>query len=331
MTTRSVRAFTLIELLVVIAIIGIMFGMLLPAIQASREAARRAACINNLTQIGLALQSYESAHTVFPPGTIDKQGPILNKPQGYHMSWIVQILPYVEETVTFQHIDFSAGVYDKKNDPVRRVSMGRLLVCPSYSGEIYLDFADDGTVETDEFGLPVDEPHSWASNYAGCHHDLEAPIDEDNHGVFFLNSRVRFEDITDGARHTIFVGEKRVASQREYGWMSGTMATLRNTGTPLDITPWDDDYNAAAYSRWDGGTGKEPTSDEQTQGGPPVPAANPALEVGGFGADHPMIVNFLFGDTAVRSVSKDIDLLLLQQLGHRADGKLLKAGPTRDD
>ena len=68
-----------------------------------------------------------------------------------------------------------------------------------------------------------------ASNYAGCHHDVEAPIDADNHGVLFLNSHVSSDDIPDGAGHTIFMGEK-IVTAGDLGWTSGTRATLRNTG-----------------------------------------------------------------------------------------------------
>ena len=74
-----------------------------------------------------------------------------------------------------------------------------------------------------------------ASNYAGCHHDVEAPIDVDNHGVFFLNSRLHYDDIRDGASHTIFLAEKRIGGG-DLGWASGTSSTLRNTGTPLNGT-----------------------------------------------------------------------------------------------
>ena len=103
------------ELLVVIAIIGILIAMLLPAVQGVREAARRANCANNLAQIGTALSNYQSAHLALPPGTIETKGPIYSVPQGNHISWMTQILPYLEEQSAYKQIDFSQGAYDKKN------------------------------------------------------------------------------------------------------------------------------------------------------------------------------------------------------------------------
>ena len=86
--------FTLIELLVVIAIIAVLIALLLPAVQAAREAARRAQCVNNLMQLGIAMQNYESSHEMLPPGVVNLTGPILDQPKGYHFGWLVQILPY---------------------------------------------------------------------------------------------------------------------------------------------------------------------------------------------------------------------------------------------
>ena len=285
------RGFTLVELLVVIAIIGILIALLLPAVQAAREAARRSQCVNNLAQLGLALQNYDAAHEMLPPGVVDAAGPIRNVPQGYHMSWLVQLLPYVEEQVTFQHVDFSVGAYDKKNEPVSKKEIS-VFTCPS----------DPGV--------------SWGegpstSNYAGCHHDVEAPIDADNHGVFFLNSHVRSRDILDGASHTIFLGEKKIDAD-ELGWMSGTRSTLRNTGTPVNGTP-------AVTNR--PGVG-------DAAGRQPAPAGDDAsnLYVGGFSSFHPGGANVLLGDGSARFLSETIDVPIYQQLGHRADGKLLQRG-----
>ena len=93
------EGFTLIELLVVIAIIAVLIGLLLPAVQAAREAARRAQCVNNLMQLGIAVHNYESAHEVLPPGVVDPTGPIKNLPQGLplRLADAVAPLPRAEE------------------------------------------------------------------------------------------------------------------------------------------------------------------------------------------------------------------------------------------
>jgi len=316
------RAFTLVELLVVIAIIGILIALLLPAIQAAREAARRAACINNLNQLGVALNNYESAHGVLPPGTIDKQGPIHNVPQGYHIGWLVQLLPYIEEGVTYKNVDFSVGAYDKKNAAARSVGIA-LFVCSSFAGPTRIQPRDaTGAIVPppidpatgEELGPP---PGSvCVSTYAGCHNDVEAPIDANNNGVLFLNSHVSQRDVTDGTTHTIYVGEK-LSGESDLGWMSGTRATLRNAGTAINMT------TEADLMGFGSPAGPVP--------GELPPAAAGDLFVGGFGSSHSSVCNFLFGDGAVHSIRKGIPLSVLQQLANRADGKLLTEGPTRND
>src|SRR5262245_60210859 len=107
MNSPSRRGFTLIELLVVIAIIAVLIALLLPAVQAAREAARRSQCVNNLKQLGLALQTYESAHTKFPPGnvtaTIDV-GMGLSSWTGW--SPHAMLLPYLEQTPLYNSANF---------------------------------------------------------------------------------------------------------------------------------------------------------------------------------------------------------------------------------
>ena len=307
MNNHNSRGFTLVELLVVIAIIGILIALLLPAVQAAREGARRMQCSSNLVQLGIAMRNYESAHEMLPPGVVNDSGPILNKPQGYHISWTVQLLPYIEQKVTFNHVDFSKGAYGKENRPVAELRLAALL-CPSDAG-------------------------GWSSggpgdvNYAGCHHDVEASIDDDNHGSFFLNSSLRSREIPDGASNTIFLGEKQIDS-RDLGWMSGTGTTLRNTGTPINDTPIERKEGAAPYWEslvWDEDREEYVEIQEEEPESPETPEVAAArLIVGGFGSFHPSVSNFLFGDGSVRALSEVIDTQVYQQMGHRDDGKLFQ-------
>lgn len=283
MRSKRGGGFTLVELLVVIAIIGVMVAMAIPAVQASREVGRRAQCHANLAQIMLALQNYESAYESLPPGVVNLDGPIRNEAVGLHQGWLVQLLPYLDQGNVYRQVDLAKSVYDPANAPVRELSPA-VFICPTE---------------------PLDR--RGASSYAGCHHDVEAPIAADNHGVLFLNSRMRREDIPDGTAYTIFVGEKRIDAA-DLGWMSGTRATLRNTGLPLN----DPQTQAAATEL-------------------PPPAGN-AIDptaavtyVGGFASSHVNGAFVGFGDSSVRFVGEDIDLKLWQQLGNRADGKLLSA------
>jgi prepilin-type processing-associated H-X9-DG protein len=259
---------------------------LLPAVQAAREAARRMQCTNNLTQLSLAVQGYEGAYRHYPAGTMNEAGPIRSVAEGYHHNWLSRLLPFMEEQNTYQHIDLIAGVYDDKNKPVREVQVS-LHGCPSDPG------AYSGQNST---------------SYAGCHHDVSAPIDADNNGAFFLNSWLAYDDISDGASHTIFIGEKLSDRDRDLGWMSGTRWTLRNTGVALNL---DKPY----YWR------------TQQSGEREDPGLSDPLYVGGFGSFHPGGGMFAFGDGHVGFLAETIIDDVYQQLGHRADGKLLSRGP----
>jgi len=291
------RAFTLVELLVVIAIIGILIALLLPAIQAAREAARRTSCRNNLVQLGIAMHNYASAQECLPPGTTEPAGPVRNVPQGNHLGWLVALLPYLEEGVAFGAIDPSAGAYGPKNAAVRELPIS-VFICPSYIGASVIE--EESKSDGGETPAAEVSTARAISSYAGCHHDVEAPIDADNHGVLYLNSAVRLDAVSDGLTHTIFIGEK-LGDDFDLGWMSGTRATLRNTGAQI---------NAEGGDEPAAGTGAD-------------------LQVGGFGSAHAGGAQFVMGDGAVHFISEMIDQGVFQQLGHRADGKLLKGGPTR--
>jgi prepilin-type processing-associated H-X9-DG protein len=243
-------------------------------------------------QLGVALQNYETAHEVLPPGAVNQAGPIAEKPQGYHLSWVVQILPYIEQKNAYNRINFAHGVYDVQNGTVRAHGIGTLS-CPS-----------DGGPSGRSSGVA-------SNNYVGCHHDVEAPIDVTNHGVLFLNSSVRYEDISDGTSFTIFVGEA-VRGSSTLGWMSGTRATLRNTGWRINsklLPP---------------GMLSEDEEDDLAPGDDGKPDAEAAsLAVGGFSSRHPGGANFAFGDGSVRFLKNTITARVLHALGNRADGEMV--------
>jgi prepilin-type N-terminal cleavage/methylation domain-containing protein/prepilin-type processing-associated H-X9-DG protein len=270
--------FTLVELLVVIAIIGALLGMTLPAVMASRESGRRNICRANLAQLLLALQSYENSFGSFPSGVVNPDGPIRSEPIGLHQGWLIGVLPYLDEQNVYAHIDLSKSVYDPANAAVRGY-WPRKFICPSEPRDI-----------------------QGASNYAGCHHDVEAPIAADNRGVLFLNSHIRREDVTDGLAHTLFVGEK-LADTDDLGWLSGTRATLRNTGSSPNDRPL---LPEAAPQE-----GKVPADNETV-----------ATYVGGFSSAHPGGTHVGFGDGSVEFIIDGIDQKVWHQMGNRSDGEL---------
>ena len=359
MTRSRVRGFTLVELLVVIAIIGILIAMLLPAVQAARETARRAMCENNLRQLGMAIHQYESAHEFLPAGTVNPEGPVLNYPDGNHIGWMVHLLPYIEEQAAFRQIDQEAGVYDPKNAAARELGI-KLFNCPSWP-ERSGDWGSSGRDYWGPGGMtpmgPADEElQSEAkpeqpkpikgdrgvrrpTNYAACVGDKEEPIDETSTGAFVLNRNIRLDEITDGLTHTIFVGEK-LTDDFDLGWMSGTSATLRNTSEIWQSARGYNEESASPLREF-------VTSPADTEAGgfarmahPETfiasakvdePAVRAALEkVGGFGSHHATVSNFLFGDGSTRSLGQDVDPRVFSLLGNRADGDLLLGSPTRE-
>ncbi len=289
---RGRSGFTLIELLVVIATISMMIALLLPAVQACREAARRASCRNNLMQLGVAVQNYESSFEVYPPGVVNDTGPVLDQPKGYHYGWMVRILPYCEMRNIYNHFNLKLSLYETQNLTTRRTLVKGFL-CPSDNG---LNRAPNDVAMT---------------NYVGCHHDVEAPIDVKNDGVFFLNVAVRYEDIPDGSSQTIFLGEK-LNDGTGQGWASGTRASLRNMGTGINSAvnipgsrPQDIARDLAA----------DPAAPKYTPGTP--------MFVGGFASRHPGGGDFLFGDSSVQFLKTSTGGGILRLLANRADHEVL--------
>jgi prepilin-type N-terminal cleavage/methylation domain-containing protein/prepilin-type processing-associated H-X9-DG protein len=314
MNRRSPQGFTLIELLVVIAIIAVLIALLLPAVQAAREAARRVQCVNNLMQIGIATKNYETAFESLPSGVVNPTGPIVDAPKGYHFNWAVQLLPYLDARPVYRRFDFNADLYAPQNGTARSILLN-VLLCPSASFPTRM--AQTGP-------NPAVGGDPALTNYAACYGDAEVPIDVKNNGVFYLNSRTRYEDIEDGSSCTIFFGEK-AAEESELGWASGTRSTLRNMGWRVNVKLPARPSPAGATKAAGDDEGDAP--EVNAKGKPNATVAGEVAKpiVGGFASKHPGGANFGFGDGSVRFLKSTASPKVLALLGNRSDGELLSA------
>src|SRR4051812_27752425 len=212
MRSPQKRGFTLIELLVVIAIIAVLIGLLLPAVQSAREAARRASCVNNLKQIGLALHNYHEALNVFPPGYVSAQtkgsNPVFDGNDiGMGWAWGSLILSQMEQAPISNAINFSLSTYYAENDTVTNVRMTS-YICPSdTTRELVSVFG-----YYDSWFVPPGSP-VWdylpGTNYVGMFGLGEiGDHPGGGEGCFFRNSRTSVASMTDGTSNTFAIGER---------------------------------------------------------------------------------------------------------------------------
>lgn len=199
--TPSRPGFTLIELLVVIAIIAILVAILLPAVQQAREAARRSQCKNNLKQIGLALANYEDSHTVYPMGCTR---------QANGLSWLVAILPQMEQAALFDQFEFegpNATFSSTINRPLCRNQQPNWYLCPSGTEVKADDDANDYTTHyygimgptgtNPDSGVAYRESTGGGAPHGGFSQE----------GLFFISESRQPRDVKDGLSSTLYVGE----------------------------------------------------------------------------------------------------------------------------
>jgi len=298
-------AFTLVELLVSIAMIGVLVGLLLPAVQNVREAARRTKCLNNLRQIGLATHHYEGAISRFPP----------SRPADGFLTWPVLLMQYMEQQNLARRFDFKARYADQDPDVI--AESVPVMLCPSRrSGPMLSVDERDGRLTGavgDYAGNAGTHLHhasfQWALFSDPVDGVFNSGLRRDNPVVNSLltepiKGRYGFHDLTDGSSNTIFIGEKFVNS-KHLGLSGGHGdGCIYNGDEPGTFMRLGGGYLGLAQS----------PNEDVTVGLTPL-----------FGSAHPDLVNFVFGDASVHSVSVDVDVETLFQLCSRNDGTVVDA------
>lgn len=330
MMQKNRHGFTLVELLVVIAIIGVLMGLLLPAVQYAREAARNSSCLNNMRQIAMATANFEGSQKAFPPARFYQKQ--VGTPGldcgGTEPSWLVRILPYLEQENKFRKWDLSKPYRDQ--DPTVMAAALPIYLCPTRHS---VDTANAPPVDMSVIvRLPcgchgrvqITVVGGATGDYAGNHGDptpgaTGGPQDYyyggNGNGIIISSQaqcivrdgvqvpgrwvdRVRISDVRDGLSNTFLIGELQVRPQ------------------DLNTMP----YNGPLYNG-------EDLSAFARVGGPGVPLSRTIDQepgpILGFGSWHPGVCNFAFGDGSVRGVDTLIDTQTLGYLCNRSDGQVI--------
>ncbi len=286
------NAFTLVELLVVIAIIGVLVALLLPAVQAAREAARRTSCINQLKQLGLALQNHHDTVGTLPSGW-DSVDPLSRTPNvegepGW--GWASKVLPFMElQNVADGLVNYELPITHTANEQARLQALVSFR-CPSDTAETFFDLHSEDSPGTILVQLP-------SANYVGVFGTVELDECEGlpvgticrGDGAFYHLSETRFRNFTDGLSNTAIVGE-RSSGKGHSTWMG--------------VVPGGEEAMARILG---------------------VTDHSPNFELGhldDFRSEHPSGANFVFGDGSVHFISDNIDTAVYKAIATIEGGEL---------
>jgi prepilin-type N-terminal cleavage/methylation domain-containing protein len=335
------RGFTLVELLVVIAIIGVLVAILLPAVQAAREAGRRTTCINNLRNIGLAFQNHLDVHKHYPTGGWGwlwagdpDRGYGVRQPGG----WMYNILPYMEEQALHDLGKGLAELNAAKKTAAKQVVQTPLAwaTCPTRrSVEVFpVTWSGIGPNPGINIQGPLTLPGGSASSYWAARSDYCANASDvgnnehfggpgsyqagDSGSGFWTNTRcpggapalcgisyerslVKLKDVKDGVSKTYLVGEKYL-NRLKYG--TGSDAA--------DNEFWNVGYDNDMFKTGD----REPASDGMVLNAAGVPQDDPNR----YGGAHEQAFHMVLGDSSVKRIPYEVDLTVHRRLSHRTDG-----------
>ncbi|QDV70479.1 Type II secretion system protein G precursor [Rosistilla carotiformis] len=308
--------FTLVELLVVIAIIGILVGLLLPAVQQAREAARRMQCVNNQKQLGLALHNYHHTFGSFPPGIVGRVSydPPSSGPQFEKCppTWMQMVLPFIEQDNLYdgmkQH--FSNG--EMAATAPGRFTVVDALMCPSDPGGPKI--VDSGS------SSPWYERWGFNGNYVACSgSDYFTPTSDPNmihrDGIFFAKSKIEFRDVIDGTSNTALISEI-------------LLVPYAGPGSAIDLRGG---YYFGRRAPVSFSTRESPNTIIGDRLSTCV--SRPRMPCNGQGTDnsimhvrsqHPGGGVITLADASVRFVPETVDRVLFQAYGSRANGEVAK-------
>ena len=286
---RSPRVgFTLVELLVVIAIIGVLVALLLPAVQAARESARRTQCVNHLKQMGLAVQNFHDTYQYIPYTRYDTRE-----------TSFVMILPFMEQRTHFDKWDLTKQYYEQAQ-AVREKTF-KFYLCPSRQRPnplLSLDPSDvhqSGTFPhtpggVGDYAANCGTPVGQTDYYIGMGSAPVVTEPDQANGPFWYKGPplLRFSNVSDGLSNVVFIGEKHV----------------RKVDLNKDGSIWNGDHGASFKKL---GTG--------------APIARDMNASGQFGSYHPAICQFVFGDGSVKGIQVNTDLTTLDRIANRHDGE----------
>lgn len=327
--TRLKRGFTLIELLVVIAIIAILIALLLPAVQQAREAARRTECKNNLKQIGIALHNYHDVYSLFPPGACARTN--APGPPGFGIDISIgafaSILPMMEQANLLNLYDDTLTW--EGQTPATATAVIKGYLCPSATGDT---ITTNPALAAFPIGPNAAVNHYLLSKGATRHWCMNPASDARNIGMFGINLRTRFRDITDGSSNTICVGEGatgtpfRQVQDKDFvvqtpgfvqqAWITPqpnplSLKALTGATTPgnFGTTVWQLNLNPVMESVYDDSALNACDSDMDN--------------TTNFRSQHTGGSQFLLGDGSGRFISENIDQGILNALGTRAGREVI--------